>query len=224
MSALKYWTTVICALFTVIGAASGEDVNVFGEVGGTVSFSPTSLPPPKSGIIWKQEKGVEKVKAIEWDTEDGFDIPNPRFKGITTLDEKTGKITITKLKFEHSGLYTIDISSKEQEQRFNSEVLALLPKPVIKIEKIDINPNAVYLKCEYSEKIIWKNSAGETLKGTIQSPKGELITVEKKGNPDVFYTCTLKNAVSERTSDPVYERELFEESGSVWIVLIASLY
>uniref|UniRef100_A0A8C1EJJ6 Si:ch211-132g1.3 n=1 Tax=Cyprinus carpio carpio TaxID=630221 RepID=A0A8C1EJJ6_CYPCA len=200
---------------------AGEEVNVFGEVGGTVSFRPARIDPSVSSIIWKHRSSTRRVvKVIEWDVEDGVSIPNPRFKDITTLDKKTGEITITKFNFEHSGFYTIDINSKEQEQRFTLEVLAPVPKPVIKIEKIEMNPNAVNLKCEYNETIIWKNSAGETLKGSPHTPKGELITAEKKGNPDVFYTCTLKNAVSESTSDPVYERDLFEESGLWWIALI----
>ncbi len=62
------------------------------------------------------------VKVIEWDVDDGVYIPNPRFQGITTLDEKTGQITITNLTVEHSGLYTIDINSKEQQQRFSLTV------------------------------------------------------------------------------------------------------
>ncbi|XP_016355522.1 SLAM family member 7-like isoform X2 [Sinocyclocheilus anshuiensis] len=219
MSPLKYSTTFICAVFIAIRAAS--EVNIVGEVGGRVSFRPTSINPPVSSIIWKHKNSIGPVvKATEWDEDDGFNTPNQRFKGITTLDKETGEITITNLNIEHSGLYTIDINSKEQEQIFYLEVLAALPKPEIKIEKIEINPNAVYLICEYSETIIWKNSAGETLKGSPQSPKGELLKVEKQGNPEVFYTCTLKNAVRESTSDPVYERDLFEESGPWWIVLI----
>uniref|UniRef100_A0A8C1R7S7 Si:ch211-132g1.3 n=1 Tax=Cyprinus carpio TaxID=7962 RepID=A0A8C1R7S7_CYPCA len=203
---------VICVVFITTETVSGEEVNVVGEVGGTVSFGSTSINPPVSSIIWKHRKSTGLVvKVIEWDLDDGFSTPNLGFRGITTLNEKTGEINITKLNFEHSGPYTIDINSKQQEQRFNLEVLARVPKPEIKIEKTEMNPNAVYLICEYRETIIWKNSAGETLKGSPHTPKGELITAEKKGNPDVFYTCTLKNAVSESTSDPVYERDLFEE-------------
>uniref|UniRef100_A0A8C2GW74 SLAM family member 7-like n=1 Tax=Cyprinus carpio TaxID=7962 RepID=A0A8C2GW74_CYPCA len=223
MTPLKYLTTLICFVFIAIRAASGEVRNEFGEVGGKVSFGSTSLNPSVTSIIWKHRSSTGPiVKAIEWDPAEDPDvsIPNPRFKDITTLNEKTGEITITNLTVEHSGFYTIDINSKEQEQRFSLTVMAPLPKPVIKIEKIEMNPNAVNLKCEYNETIIWKNSAGETLKGSPHTPKGELITAEKKGNPDVFYTCTLKNAVSESTSDPVYERDLFEESGLWWIALI----
>uniref|UniRef100_A0A8C2HS18 Si:ch211-132g1.3 n=1 Tax=Cyprinus carpio TaxID=7962 RepID=A0A8C2HS18_CYPCA len=212
---------IICVVFITTEAVSGEEVNVFGEVGGTVSFRPARIDPSVSSIIWKHRSSTGPVaKAIEWDVDDGVSTPNQRFNDITTFDKKTGEITITKLNFEHSGLYTFDINSKEQEQRFRLEVLARVPKPEIKIEKIEMNPNAVYLICEYSETIIWKNSAGETLKGSPHTPKGELITAEKQGNPDVFYTCTLKNAVSESTSDPVYERDLFEESGLWWIALI----
>ncbi len=92
-------------------------------VGGTVSFSPDKLgSPPVTSITWKQINSGT-VKVIEWDIDDGVIIPNLRFQGFTTLDEKTGQITITNLKVEHSGLYTIDINSKEQEQRFTLEVM-----------------------------------------------------------------------------------------------------
>uniref|UniRef100_A0A8C1JF94 Si:ch211-132g1.3 n=1 Tax=Cyprinus carpio TaxID=7962 RepID=A0A8C1JF94_CYPCA len=115
---------IICVVFITTEAVSGEEVNVFGEVGGTVSFRPARIDPSVSSIIWKHRSSTGSVaKAIEWDVEDGVSIPNPRFKDITTLDKKTGEITITKFNFEHSGFYTIDINSKEQEQRFTLEVL-----------------------------------------------------------------------------------------------------
>ncbi len=83
-----------------------------------------------------------------------------------------------------------------------------VPKPVITIEKSS-KPDVVYLRCEYSETIIWKNSAGDTLEGTKNHNPGEFITVTNTRNPENFYTCTLKNAVSEETSDPVYEGNIF---------------
>ncbi len=92
-------------------------------MGGTVSFRPDKLESPVTSFTWKQINGGMVVKVIEWDIDDGFNTPNPRFQGITTLDEKTGQITITNLKVEHSGLYTIDINNKEQQQRFSLEVM-----------------------------------------------------------------------------------------------------
>ncbi|XP_067298622.1 uncharacterized protein [Pseudorasbora parva] len=95
-----------------------------------------------------------------------------------------------------------------------------VPKPELKIEKTG---DVVYLRCEYSEPIIWKNSAGETLTGSPISPRGEFITVTKNGDPENFYTCTLDNGASKETSDPVYERDLFKDSNrafAIWIALV----
>ncbi len=80
-------------------------------------------------------------------------------------------------------------------------------KPEITTEK-GSNPDVVYLRCNYSETIIWKNSAGDTLEGKKNHTPGE-FKVDNTKTPENFYTCTLKNAVSEETSDPVYERDLF---------------
>ncbi|ROI62529.1 CD48 antigen [Anabarilius grahami] len=186
-----------------------EAVDVMKAVGDQVSFRPDNFVPPVTSIIWKHinTDGIT-VKAIEWD-EGEIIIPNPRIKDITAVDEKTGQITITNLTVEHSGVYTIDINSKEQQQRFTLTVMKRVPKPVIKIEPSD-NPNVVYLRCEYSEPIIWKNSAGETLTGSKITPKGESVTVKSEGNPVNFYTCTLDNGASKETSDPVYKRDLFQ--------------
>ncbi|KAK9980490.1 hypothetical protein ABG768_000095, partial [Culter alburnus] len=85
-----------------------------------------------------------------------------------------------------------------------------IPKPVIKTEKSKDNPDVVYLRCEYSETIIWKNSTGDILLGSKITPTGESITVKKNGNPETFYTCTLDNGASKETSDRVYERDLFK--------------
>ncbi|XP_067298625.1 CD48 antigen-like [Pseudorasbora parva] len=210
---LRFPTAVLLVVFIASGAVSGEVV--MKAVGDKVSFHPDKpLPSPVSSIIWKHRKGGDVIKAIEWDVDDGFGIPNPRFQKITALDNRTGVITITGLKVEHTGVYTIDINSKEQEQRFTLTVKERVPKPEIKVEKTS-DPNVVYLRCEYSETIIWKNSAGDILKGNPISPKGESLTVEKNGDPNNYYNCTLDNGASQETSDPVKEEDLFKDgSGS----------
>ncbi|XP_048054047.1 uncharacterized protein LOC125272909 isoform X2 [Megalobrama amblycephala] len=196
-----------------------NDVDLMKAVGDRVSFRPDNFVPPVTSIIWKHINTSGTVnQAIEWD-EGEILIPNQRFRDITNVDEKTGQITITNLKVEHSGVYTIDINSKEQQQRFNLTVMERVPKPVIYIEP-SVSPGVVYLRCEYSETIIWKNSTGETLTGSLLYPKGESITVINEGNPENFYTCTLDNGASEETSDPVYERDLFKESNTRFIVAI----
>ncbi|XP_042618763.1 uncharacterized protein LOC109063476 isoform X1 [Cyprinus carpio] len=211
----------ICVVLITTEAVSDE--NVKKAVGEEVSLRPARIDPLVSSIIWKHRNSSGfVVKAIEWDKDDddGVNIPNQRFKGITTLDEKTGQITITNLTVKHGGLYTIDINNKEQEQRFNLKVMEKVLKPVIKLKKTEGNPDVVYLICEYSETIIWRNSSGEILIGSLHHPKGEFITVKFTGNPDNFYTCTLDNGASTETSDPVYERELFKD---FWGFVIASV-
>ncbi|XP_067258719.1 CD48 antigen-like [Chanodichthys erythropterus] len=200
---------VVIVVFITTEAVSGVDVKK--AVGDQVSFRPDKFIPPVTSIIWKHiNTDGTVVKVIEWD-EGEILIPNLRFKNITTVDEKTGQITITNLTVEHSGVYSIDINSKEQQQRFTLTVMERVPKPVIKTERSKDNPDVVYLICEYNETIIWKNSAGETLNGSKHDPKGETLVVKYEGNPVNFYTCTLDNGASEETSDPVYERDLFEE-------------
>ncbi|XP_016380306.1 uncharacterized protein LOC107717914 [Sinocyclocheilus rhinocerous] len=215
MLLFRYSTAVICAVFIVTGAVSGQDEKK-AVLGGTVSFSPAKIDPPVNSIIWKHRNSETVVKAIEWDDE-GFNTPNQRFKHITTLNEKTGEITITNLTINHTGRYTIDINSKEQAQFFILTVMERVRKPVIEIERSS-NPDVVYLRCGYNETMIWKNSTGETLQGTKNHLLGETITVKNTRNPGNYYTCTLKNAVSEETSDPVFERDLFDESNAGHIV------
>ncbi|XP_048054041.1 SLAM family member 9-like [Megalobrama amblycephala] len=203
---LRSLLLVAIVVFITTEAVSGE--GVMKAVDDQIYFRSTNFVPPVTSIIWKHINTYGYVvKAIEWD-EGEILIPNPRFRGITTVEEKTGQMNITNLKVEHSGVYTIDINSKEQQQRFTLTVMERVIKPVIKTEKSKDNPDVVNLICEYSETIILKNSAGETLTGSKHHPKGETLEVKNEGNRGNFYTCTLKNAVSEETSDPLYERDL----------------
>ncbi len=100
------------------------------------------------------------------------------------------------------------LSGVEDHMFFIVSFTESVPKPVITIET-DNNPDVVYLRCGYSGTIIWKNSSGDTLKGTKNHNPGEFITVTNTRNTENFYTCTLKNDVSEETSDPVSEGEIY---------------
>ncbi|KAG1937981.1 CD48 antigen [Pimephales promelas] len=189
---LQLLTLILIVVFFTTEAASGEEVKK--AVGDQVSFQLKEIGPSFTSITWKHVTPGSTVKAIEWEVGDEITIPNPRFKGITTLNKETGQINITNLTVEHTGVYIIDVSGKEQEQRFTLTVMERVPKPVIKIEKRTTKSDVVDLICEYDETIIWKNSAGETLTGSAHTAKGESINVTKTGNPSISYTCSLKNA------------------------------
>ncbi|XP_039504245.1 uncharacterized protein si:ch211-132g1.3 isoform X3 [Pimephales promelas] len=209
---------VAIVVFITTEATSGEEVKK--AVGDQVSFKLDNIGSPVTSITWKHVTPGSTVKAIEWEDGEGITIPNPRFKDITTLNIVTGQINITNLRFEHSGDYTIDVSGKEQTQkRFTLTVMNRVPKPVIEME--EVNAEVVYLSCKnYDGTITWSNSAGEDL--AYQSNK-ESITVQKnQGNPENSYTCKLKNAVSEETSDPVHKKNLFqaESTGGPWWIAV----
>ncbi|XP_056309932.1 uncharacterized protein LOC130221453 [Danio aesculapii] len=203
-----------CIMFISTEAASA--VYVKKAVGDEVSFSPASVIPPGASITWKHRStsGVV-IKVIEYD-EDGTQTRKTNFQGITTLNEKTGEITIKNLIPFHSGVYTIDINSKEQEQKFSLTVMERVPKPTITTEK-SVESEAAYLTCKYNEcvtmtlSIIWKNSTGE-IKTFTSNERSQSITVHSTGNPENYYTCTLDNIASAETSDPVREEELFKET------------
>ncbi|XP_021331600.1 uncharacterized protein si:ch211-132g1.3 isoform X3 [Danio rerio] len=221
MFLLRYSAAALCFVFA-LGAVSGKEVKAVGD---EVSFTPASPITKGASIIWKHISTSGAVtKAIEYD-EDGVNIWNNNFLGITSLDEKTGKITIKNLTFFHTGVYTIDINSKEQTQRFSLTVKERVPKPTITIEK-SADSKAAYLTCKYDESvtmelsIIWKNSTGE-IKTLTSNERSQSITVHSTGNPKNYYTCTLDNIASRATSDPVTEEQLFEEessSGPWWII------
>lgn len=215
MFLLRYSAAALCLVFA-LGAVSGEEVKAVGE---EVSFTPVTPITARDSIIWKHISTSGAVtKAIEYD-EDGVNIWNDNFKGITSLDKTTGKITIKNLTPFHTGVYTIDINSKEQTQRFSLTVKERVPEPTIKEEKSS-DSKAAYLTCKYDESvtmelsIIWKNSTGETVKTFTSNQQSQSITVYRTENPENYYTCTLDNIASRATSNKVTVEQLFKEESS----------
>lgn len=94
------------------------------------TFTPVkgSVAPSTTSIIWKHRNNAGiVVKVIEWDRDDGrFEIPNSNFKSHASLDEGTGELTLKNLQLKHTGVYTIDINSKEQRKQFTLTVIGEL--------------------------------------------------------------------------------------------------
>jgi len=85
---------------------------VFTPVSGSVSPSTTS-------ITWKHKDNGVVVKVIEWEREDDSTvIPNPKFRSHASLNKQTGELTLKHLQLKHTGVYTLDISGKEQRKQF----------------------------------------------------------------------------------------------------------
>lgn len=180
-----------------------------------VTFTPVSgyLPPSTTSIIWKhRDNAGVVVKVIEWDQEEGStEIPNPKFRAHASLNKQTGELTLRDLQLKHSGVYTIDINSKEQRKQFSLTVMEPVHKPHIRAVCDLENIPVCSLNCDgdasLESTVIWQNSAGQTLNNRDLHMR--TIKVTNSSNHEEFYTCTLKNAVSMEISEPVYEADLF---------------
>ncbi|XP_077061062.1 uncharacterized protein LOC143714047 isoform X2 [Siphateles boraxobius] len=204
------WILILCE------AVSGD--NVMKAVNSETTFSPVSgsVYPGTTSITWKhRDNAGVVVKVIEWEREDDSTaIPNSKFRSHASLDKRTGELTLRSLQLTHTGVYTLDINSKEQRKQFTLTVIEPSRKPYIKKECVLGDVPKCSLSCDddgpSESTVIWKNSAGETLYRRDRNTR--ILTVTKSSDPENSYTCTLKSAVNEETSDPMYERDLFDDS------------
>ncbi|KAL1282854.1 hypothetical protein QQF64_001657 [Cirrhinus molitorella] len=212
------WILIICE--SVLGDHVLKAVN--SET--TFALMTGSIAPSTTSVIWKHRDNAGLVvKVIEWDREEGStDIPNAKFKSHATLDKSTGNLNLRDLQLKHSGTYTVNINSKEQRKQYTLTVMEPVSKPYITKECSLGDFPECSLSCEgeapSESTIIWKYCDGENVQELHQNKRK--ITVTDNSNPDNHYSCTLKNAVSEETSDPVYVRDLFHDSNTEYIIAI----
>ncbi|XP_056114575.1 SLAM family member 9-like [Rhinichthys klamathensis goyatoka] len=204
------WILILCE------AVSGD--YVMKAVNSETAFTPVSgsVDPSTTSITWKhRDNAGVVVKVIEWDREDdSTEIPNPKFRSHASLDKHTGELTLRHLQLKHTGVYTLDINSKEQRKQFSLTVIEPVRKPYIKKECELGDVPKCSLSCDddggpSESTVVWMSS-GETLHRRDRNTR--TITVTESSDPENSYTCTLKSAVNEETSDPVYDRELFHDS------------
>ncbi|XP_073698275.1 uncharacterized protein [Garra rufa] len=210
-------------ILTICEYVSGD--YVMKAVNSEATFALVSVAPSTtSSIIWKHKdnNGVV-VKVIEWDRDDdSTDIPNSKFKSHATLDKSTGNLHLQYLQLKHSGTYTVDINSKEQRKQYTLTVMEPVSKPHITKECSSGDVRECSLSCEgeapTESTIFWKYCDGENVQE--QHHNKWKIMVTDSNNLEDHYSCTLKNVVSEETSDPVYVRDLFHDSNTGWIIAI----
>nr|XP_055062183.1 uncharacterized protein LOC129445093 [Misgurnus anguillicaudatus] len=204
----------VLLLLALVAAVSGVDVKK--KVGSEARFKP-DIPAGSSLkdsiITWKYTAGGEVIIVIEWDNDfQTLEIRNPKFKTRVDLNRNNGELTIRDLKLEHTGSYSIEINNIEKK-RISLIVKESVPKPKLN-QEISSNPDDVmYLTCEYNAMIRWACSNGKKPQITnLEKPRqGEIITFRRTEMPNICCTCTLINDVSEETSDPLCEKDLFPE-------------
>ncbi|XP_059409137.1 uncharacterized protein LOC132142975 isoform X2 [Carassius carassius] len=217
------WILIICE------SVSGNGVTKAVNSETTFAPVPGSVVPSTTSIIWKhRDNAGAVVKVIEWDRVEGStDIPNPNFQSHATLDKSTGNLNLKYLQLKHSGIYTVDINSKEQRKKFTLTVVEPVSKPYITKECTPGDVPECSLSCvgeaPSDGSIIWKYWDGKKVQEKY--PNLRTITVTNSSIPDSHYNCTLRNAVSVETSDAVYLKDLFHDSktGIVIAVIITSI-
>ncbi|XP_026060765.1 uncharacterized protein LOC113044813 isoform X1 [Carassius auratus] len=211
------WILIICE------SVSGNGVTKAVNSETTFTLVSGSVVPSTTSIIWKhRDNAGAVVKVIEWDREEGrTHIPNPNFQSHATLDETTGNLNLKYLQLKHSGVYTVDINSKEQRKKFTLTVVEPVSKPYITKECLPGDVPECSLSCvgeaPSEGSVIWKYWDGKKVQEKY--PNMRTITVTNSSNPDSHYNCTLRNAVSVETSDPVYLKDLFHADSKTGIVI-----
>lgn len=119
---IRLYNVVIYNFFLI---NSGD--NVMKAVNSETAFTPVSgsVSPSTTSITWKhRDNAGVVVKVIEWDREDdNIEIPNPKFRSHASLDKHNGELTLRYLQLQHTGMYTLDINSKEQRKQFTLTVI-----------------------------------------------------------------------------------------------------
>ncbi|XP_056587151.1 uncharacterized protein LOC130407859 isoform X2 [Triplophysa dalaica] len=204
-----------CALFVALICAVSVVGAEFVKVGGEVRFKPNPTLSSGTTITWKYMRTVENViRVIEFDHGESSSPQNPLFKDNAKADTNTGELTLFNLRKDHNGIYYFELNGKEQEQKFTLNVMEEVPQPELNKAETSNPDNAIYLECQYDTDITWHCTNKDTVEPiSVNGQKiGESILFERTKNLDVCCTCTLVNQVSNKTSKPICESEIFSGS------------
>jgi len=119
------WETLSSPVFADADAVKTESVSVM--EGDSVSLNSSIAKIQTRDIItWTFGPQMTKIAVINEEENDinTFDVPDGRFKGRLTLEEKTGSLTIMNIRTDHAGVYQIAIigPSKLPTKNFNVTV------------------------------------------------------------------------------------------------------
>ncbi|KAI1899720.1 hypothetical protein AGOR_G00064670 [Albula goreensis] len=169
------------------------DEKKYGLVGKEVSLIP-EVSGQLQRIVWK----FGDNKAVEWEKDELIDSYR-EFKNRTSLDVKSGIMTIKTLTKDLEGLYSAEINGYPPTKKFSVIVLYPVSKP---------NTNHT---C--SESMCTLSCVGEdTTEGRYEWIKGEkevvsgnsqLIVQKNNMTVDVAYTCNYSNPLTFELADPV---------------------
>ncbi|KAK1792808.1 hypothetical protein P4O66_012719 [Electrophorus voltai] len=197
------WTLLfICVSDVFISAAgsstSTERVVVYSTVGKSFTF-PTRVP--LTGTIQYEGRNIGVVLNKNTDTE-----TDEKFKNRLHWDNQTGLFTLSDLRTEDSGGYTVE-SSKESKikQEYQLEVYKNVPAPQVTSSNSSSDNTVCSLLCSvingrglvlfwYKDNFILNRTSSSNLNAILHLP----LEIEKPKNEN--FICVVSNPVSNKTT------------------------
>ncbi|XP_041645958.1 SLAM family member 5-like [Cheilinus undulatus] len=200
MEKLASFCLLIVLPSAVLSVSLAQNETVYFKEGGDLTLEPR-FPDRIVNILWKLKgdlvaEWIEKIVPLEY---------YGRFKGRTDLDIKTGKLVMRDLTKEDEGLFTLELNSKVQPQRYISKAIKEVLKPQIWMQPVACSPDK-HSQCALSCEGDTADAGPVTfswMEGDKQSQNKEnIIQITKADSADVeTYTCQMKNPVSKKESD-----------------------
>ncbi|XP_035385501.1 CD48 antigen isoform X2 [Electrophorus electricus] len=198
------WTLLfICVsdvfIFAAGSSTSTERVVMYSTVGKSLTF-PTRVP--LTGTIHYEGRNIGVVLNKNTDTE-----TDEKFKNRLHWDNQTGLFTLSDLRTEDSGGYTVE-SSKESKikQEYQLEVYKNVPAPQVTSSSNSSSDNTVCsLLCSvingrglvlfwYKDNFILNRTSSSNLNAILHLP----LEIEKPKNDN--FICVVSNPVSNKTT------------------------
>uniref|UniRef100_F1RJY9 CD48 antigen isoform X1 n=2 Tax=Sus scrofa TaxID=9823 RepID=F1RJY9_PIG len=206
-------------LFLAICIQDGSECSEFALSGSNVSLQIANLPEGYSSLAWFY---TVDQKIVEWE----FSVCkyfDTKFKGRARLDLQSGALHIQKVKKEDESTYILKVNGdtrNEKNWKIMLTVLDPVPKPIIKIQKMQEVNNSCYLmlSCVIQDQHVnytWYQESGLFPK-ELQSSVLEITLVPQ--NYSKFYSCQVSNPVSSQ-KDTIYFTSFCQpalSSGIAW--------
>ncbi|XP_062303262.1 CD48 antigen-like isoform X2 [Osmerus eperlanus] len=181
-----------------LNAVSGQ--TKYFQLKGKLELTPGSPPESRSSITWKlQSNKVIEYEPLFSETSDVYG----RFKNRATLDTATGRLEITDLTKEDSGVYTVEVKAKVTGTYTVDVIRSISAIPKIPNNpKCDIHPVDCILTCEVPDTTdaepvtySWKEGTGPWQRSN------KYLKINVTGVGKKFF-CKIENPISEKDSVP----------------------
>ncbi|KAM7055393.1 CD48 antigen isoform 1-T1 [Molossus nigricans] len=207
-----------CFLETSIQGHSEK--KVFAVSGSNVSLKISDLPDNPQRFTWFYTRNQ---KILEWESNNSSPYYfKTKFKGRVTFDHQDGVLYICNVHKDDSSTYILKVLKDGLESTWTIplKVFDPVPKPVIKIKKIQKVNNSCHLilLCVILDQPVnctWYGDSG-LLPENLQRNALEITVMPE--NYSKFYTCQVRNPVSDNNDTISFTSacQLAQSSGVAW--------